>query len=62
MRDSPLPNLVLPDLLAGAVSAADWWQVRRPALLALFEAEVFGSMPGRPAGFAVETVDEAPAL
>lgn len=52
--EAKVPSYVLPDPLlteSGKVvkNRRQWEKVRRPELMALFEAEMFGKMPGRPA-------------
>jgi hypothetical protein len=64
--EAKVPAYTLPDPLICAAgspvqNAADWWQKRRPELLALFEEEVFGRMPGKPDGLWFEQHSLAPA-
>ena len=53
-KESKVPSYTLPDPLlteAGKVvkNRRQWEKVRRPELMALFETEMFGKMPGKPA-------------
>lgn len=59
--ESKVPVYTLPDVLKcadGTVvqNARDWRQKRRPELLKLFETEVYGRAPQRPAGLSFETL------
>lgn len=52
-KESKVPSYTLPDPLlteAGKVvkNRRQWEKVRRPELMALFETEMFGKMPGKP--------------
>ena len=52
--EAKVPSYILPDPLlteAGKVvkNKRQWEKVRRPELMALFETEMFGKMPGKPA-------------
>ncbi len=56
------PYPILPDvLLTGGrervTSAAEWWNVRRPELVELFDREVYGRMPGSVPAVAWEVVE-----
>ena len=44
----------LPSPLAGCKNAADWHNVRRPAILRLLEEKLFGEIPPRPASVRFE--------
>jgi hypothetical protein len=64
--EDSVPPYTLPDplvLASGArvTTAEQWWRQRRPELLHLFETEVYGKAPGRPAAmrFQVRSVDRA---
>jgi cephalosporin-C deacetylase-like acetyl esterase len=64
--EDSVPPYTLPDPLVLAsgtrvTTAEQWWQQRRPELLHLFENEVYGKAPGRPAAmtFKVRSVDRA---
>ena len=65
--EAKVPPFVLPELLKNddgtpVITAADWTGKRRPELLALFEKQMFGRAPDRPA-LAFEVQEEAtPAL
>ena len=61
--ESKVPSYTLPDPLiteAGKVvkNKKQWERVRRPELLALFEKEMFGKMPGRPEGLHFKVLNE----
>ena len=47
----------LPSPLAGCKNAADWHNVRRPAILRLLEEKLFGEIP--PAGMSVSVLAAA---
>lgn len=62
--EDSVPAYTLPDPLVlesgeRVTTARQWWQQRRPELLHLFEEEVYGKAPGRPAGmrFELRSVD-----
>ena len=51
--ESRVPSYQLPDPLVTAAgmrvtTAQQWWQLRRPEILQLFEREMYGKAPGRP--------------
>ncbi len=51
--ESRVPSYQLPDPLVTAAgmrvtTAQQWWQLRRPEVLQLFEREMYGKAPGRP--------------
>lgn len=59
--ESKVPSYTLPDplVLSGGERVADaetWRTRRRPEILRLFEAEVYGRSPGRPADLSFETL------
>ena len=61
--ESKVPSYTLPDPLiteAGKVvkNKRQWERVRRPELLALFEKEMFGKMPGRPEALHFKVLNE----
>ena len=47
-EESQVPAYTLPDLLAGTKTVKEWEKKRRPELYALFEKEMFGTVPGKP--------------
>ena len=58
--ESKVPSYTLPDPLVRAdgrrvTTADEWRRERRPELFALFEREVYGVSPARPAGMWFET-------
>ncbi|MBR1576409.1 MAG: DUF4886 domain-containing protein [Bacteroidales bacterium] len=58
-----VPDYTLPDALTmqdgtPVRDAAQWYGRRRPELLALFEREMYGRMPGRPEGLHFQLVSE----
>jgi len=62
--ENKVPDYALPDVLTTlnghrVTNADQWWSQRRPEILRLFEEEVYGRAPGRPAGlsFRVFSVD-----
>jgi hypothetical protein len=64
--EAKVPAYSLPDPLvdrAGARvgSAEQWWSVRRPELLALFEQHVYGAAPPEPEGLDYEVFEEGEA-
>ncbi len=59
--ESKVPAYTLPELLklndgAPVTTPAQWREKRRPEILELYRAHVFGRSPGRPAGMKFETV------
>ena len=56
-----MPAYELPDLLAGTRTVKDWEKKRRPELMKLFEEEMYGSVPGKPAGLHFQVRDNDPA-
>jgi hypothetical protein len=63
--ESKVPAYTLPDVLTCADGgpvrdAEDWQRKRRPEILALFEQEMFGKKPGRPAAMWFEVTSSAP--
>ncbi|MBR3387326.1 MAG: family 43 glycosylhydrolase [Bacteroidales bacterium] len=56
-----IPAYTLPDLLAGTKTVKEWEQKRRPELIGLFEKEMYGSVPGKPAGLHFRVRDNDPA-
>ena len=61
-EEANVPSYVLPDLLAGTRTVKEWERKRRPELLALFENEMFGTVPGKPEGLHFSVREEGPAL
>jgi hypothetical protein len=59
--EEKVPAYSLPDLLAGTRTVKDWEKKRRPELLKLFEEEMYGSVPGKPAGLHFRVRDNDPA-
>ena len=59
--EEKVPGYTLPDLLAGTRTVKDWEKKRRPELVKLFEEEMFGSVPGKPAGLHFRVRDNEPA-
>ena len=59
--EEKVPAYELPDLLAGTRTVKDWEKKRRPELVKLFEEEMFGSVPGKPAGLHFRVRDNDPA-
>lgn len=65
-EEERVPVYTLPDVLtlsngSPVRNAATWTQFRRPELLALFDREVYGKMPGRPAGLWFEPTTHDPS-
>ena len=56
--DPEMPAYTLPDPLAGVKDAADWTARRRPELLELFRAHVYGRVPATPFESKVEVVEK----
>lgn len=61
--ESAVPEYTLPDPLVSESgrkikNVKQWEKVRRPELLALFEKEMFGKMPGKPAGLHFKVLKE----
>ena len=59
--EEKVPAYTLPDLLAGARTVKDWEKKRRPELVKLFEEEMFGSVPEKPADLHFRVRDNDPA-
>ena len=59
--EEKVPSYTLPDLLAGTRTVKDWERKRRPELMKLFEEEMYGSVPGKPAGLHFKVRDNDPA-
>ena len=59
--EEKVPAYELPDLLAGTRTVKDWEKKRRPELVKLFEEEMYGSVPGKPAGLHFQVRDYDPA-
>ena len=59
--EEKVPTYELPDLLAGTRTVKDWEKKRRPELVKLFEEEMYGSVPGKPAGLHFQVRDNDPA-
>ena len=64
-EESKVPSYTLPDPLlteSGNVvkNKRQWEKVRRPELMALFETEMFGKMPGRPADLHFKVLSSNP--
>ena len=58
VADHPLPDpLTFPGGESVATALA-WFEQRRPTILELFDTQVFGRSPGRPAGLSVKLVTE----
>ena len=61
--ESKVPSYTLPDALTTlkgkkVKTVKQWEKVRRPELLDLFETEMFGKMPGRPADLHFKVLTE----
>ena len=56
--EEKVPAYTLPDVLNGAKTVRDWERKRRPELLALFEKEMYGSVPGKPEGLHFRVLEE----
>lgn len=61
--ESKIPEYVLPDPLVmqsgkAVKTVKQWENKRRPELMALFETEMFGKMPGRPEGLHFKLLSE----
>ncbi|MFV2067010.1 MAG: acetylxylan esterase [Pirellulales bacterium] len=59
--ESKVPPYALPDPLSTldghrVTDANQWWSQRRPEIVRLFEEEVYGRAPGRPAGLSFHVV------
>ena len=59
--EDKVPAYQLPDLLAGVKTKKEWENKRRPELVALFEGEMYGSVPGKPEGLHFLVRDNEPA-
>ena len=59
--EEKVPSYTLPDLLAGTRSVKEWEKKRRPELVKLFEEEMFGSVPEKPADLHFRVRDNDPA-
>lgn len=57
--ETQVPAYSLPDPLEGVTTRAEWWNLRRPELLRLFEEQVYGRVPTAPVrfGFALDGAD-----
>lgn len=57
--ESKVPQYTLPDPLAGTANAGTWLKKRRPEILKLFESQMYGQSPARPADvtYIVTSVD-----
>ncbi len=65
--ESKVPEYRLPDVLTASdgrkiQNVRQWEKIRRPELLRLFESEMYGRVPGEPAGLHWRTVSEGLAL
>ena len=59
--EEKVPDYTLPDVLDGTKTAREWEKKRRPQLLALFEKEMYGSVPGKPEGLHFQVRENDPA-
>ncbi|MBR1489547.1 MAG: family 43 glycosylhydrolase [Bacteroidales bacterium] len=59
-EESGVPAYTLPDVLAGAKTVKEWEKKRRPELYALFEQEMFGTVPGKPETLHFQVRESAP--
>ena len=59
-EESGVPAYTLPDVLAGAKTVKEWEKKRRPELYALFEQEMFGTVPEKPEGLHFQVRESAP--
>ncbi|MCU0246584.1 MAG: acetylxylan esterase [Bryobacter sp.] len=55
--ESKVPPYTLPDLLGGAKTKADWLKKRRPEILEMFRAEMYGRTPSPPPKVTAEVVE-----
>ena len=61
--ESKVPSYTLPDALTTlngkkVKTVKQWEKIRRPELINLFETEMFGKMPGRPADLHFKVLNE----
>src|SRR5205807_5924265 len=59
--ESKVPSYTLPDVLGSARDAKSW-NARRQAILEIYQKEVFGRAPGKPAKMSFDKGGEGPAL